>query len=66
MTNPSLQFMRKYGIPLTHENFLQVEYFGTPPEEIGGELLAEFHDAFTELDAELLKSMGIEPMEEDE
>jgi hypothetical protein len=39
--NLTLDLMKKHGVPLTRENYLHIEYMGTPPEEIGGEIEAE-------------------------
>jgi hypothetical protein len=55
--------MRENSIPLTWENFLRVEFLGTPPE-LDGEVLAELTEAF---DAAVLAEAGIsDGIEEDE
>lgn len=35
-----LDWMKREGVPLTRENYLDVAYMGNPPEEIGGEIEA--------------------------
>jgi hypothetical protein len=58
--NHILNFMlkQKTDIPLTREKYLEFAYFGNPPEEIDGELLAEL-DEFDQA-VEALK-YGIRP-----
>ena len=63
--NHTIEFMKRNHIPLTRENYLQIEYLGQVPEELDGELEAEIARVFDALDAEFLKSAGIEPTEED-
>jgi len=41
MRNLTLELMKKRNIPLTRQNYLDIEYMGNPPEEIGGEIEAE-------------------------
>ena len=31
-----LAWMKKEGVPLTRQNYLDIAYMGSPPEEIGG------------------------------
>ena len=46
ITDHTLDFMRRCKIPLTRKNYLHIEYFGTPPEELGGDLEAELPAMF--------------------
>lgn len=32
-----LEYMKKNNIPLTRENYLNINYMGNPPEELGAE-----------------------------
>lgn len=59
-TNFTVEFMKQNHIPLTRENYLHIEYMGTPPEEIGGEIEAEIDLVFAALDDEFLMSAGRE------
>lgn len=59
--NPTIQLMKEHDIPLTWQNFLAVEYFGTPPE-LDAEVEAELIDAY---DAAIWHELGIEQPEED-
>jgi hypothetical protein len=40
MRNLTLELMKKHNVPLTRQNYLDIEYFGNPPDEIGGEIEA--------------------------
>ena len=41
MTNDIvLAWMKKEGVPLTRQNYLDLAYMGSPPDEIGGEIEA--------------------------
>ncbi len=40
MRNLTLELMKKHNVPLTRQNYLDIEYMGNPPEEIGGEIEA--------------------------
>jgi hypothetical protein len=35
-----LAWMKKEGVPLTRQNYLDLAYMGNPPDEIGGEIEA--------------------------
>jgi hypothetical protein len=35
MRNLTLELMKKHNVPLTRQNYLDVEYFRKSPEEIG-------------------------------
>lgn len=37
-TDPVVQLMEKYDIPMTRENYLYYSYMGEVPEEIGAEV----------------------------
>jgi hypothetical protein len=37
MTDSVIEFMKKHGIPMTRENYLDVAYMGTPPEVLDAE-----------------------------
>ena len=65
-TDHTLDFMRWRKIPFTRKNYLHIEYFGTPPEELGGELEAEIDAVFAEYDSAFLRAAGIEVEEDDE
>jgi hypothetical protein len=36
-TDPLVRIMRRHGIPVTRENYLDLAYMGQPPEELGPE-----------------------------
>jgi hypothetical protein len=36
-----LDLMKRHNIPLTRENYLDIAYFGNPPEELDAEAEAE-------------------------
>ena len=35
--NPVIEAMKKYKIPMTRENYLDLAYMGEPPEELSAE-----------------------------
>lgn len=35
--NPVIEAMKKYKIPITRENYLDLAYMGEPPEELSAE-----------------------------
>ena len=39
--NSTVAFLKKHGIPLSLQNYLDVEFLGNPPAEIDGEVEAE-------------------------
>lgn len=41
-----LNKMKKEGVPLTRENYLQFAYFGNPPEELSAEEEAQLPEQF--------------------
>jgi hypothetical protein len=41
-----LAVMRKFGIPLTRDNYIELAYWGQPPEEFGAELEEELPPQF--------------------
>jgi len=41
-----LECMKRMGIPLTRENYLDVAYFGNPPDKLSAEEEAELPDQF--------------------
>lgn len=41
-----IQLMKKAGIPVTKENYLDLVYFGDVPEEIPAEDMADFPEQF--------------------
>jgi hypothetical protein len=41
MVNHTVNWMKKNGIPVTRENYLDFAYLGNPPEELGPEEEAE-------------------------
>jgi hypothetical protein len=43
--NNTLEYMKKNGVPLTRENYLDYTYLGNPPEELSGEEAAEIEEA---------------------
>ncbi|MGH9699248.1 MAG: hypothetical protein ACRD52_07250 [Candidatus Acidiferrales bacterium] len=36
-----LELMKKHNVPLTRQNYLDIAYWGNPPEDTGGEIEAE-------------------------
>jgi hypothetical protein len=44
--NATIQLMKENHIPMTRENYLLVEYSGTPPTELDGEVEAELPRQF--------------------
>ena len=55
----TLALLKKYGIPVTRENYLQLAFAGNPPDELDGEVEAELEEIFREYDESLLEAMGI-------
>lgn len=41
-----LRFMEEQNIPATRENYLEVAYMGTPPDELSAEEEAELPEQF--------------------
>jgi len=41
-----LRFMKQHDIPLTRENYLEIAYMGTPPEELDPEEEVELPEQF--------------------
>ena len=39
--NNTLEYMKKNGVPLTRENYLDYAYLGNPPDELSAEEEAE-------------------------
>lgn len=39
--DPVVRELRKLGIPVTRENYIELAYFGEPPKELGVEQEAE-------------------------
>ena len=37
----TVQLLKKYGIPVTRENYLRLAFAGNPPDELDGEIEAE-------------------------
>lgn len=46
MTDYVLQKMEQYKIPMTRENYLNIAYFGNPPEQLDAEAEAELPEQF--------------------
>lgn len=64
-----LQWMIEKGVPLTRENYLYMAFFGTPPDEIGGEIEASIPKEIGEAeDTAWMAELGVrwEPDAEDE
>ena len=45
-TDAILDLMKRRNIPLTRENYLDIAYFGNPPQELDAEAEAEFPPEF--------------------
>jgi hypothetical protein len=62
MADPTIQFLRAHGIPLTRASYLYVEYLGQPPESTE-EIIwpPEILRAERKADVKLLRAMGIKP-----
>lgn len=50
--NGTIRAMKKAGIPLTRENYLNTAYMGNPPEEIGPEIEAMLPEEFRKKEEE--------------
>ena len=62
-----LEAMKKNNIPLTRQNYLDIAYFGNPPEEIGGEIEASIPWEIKHVeDIALMARMGVRWTPEDE
>lgn len=62
-----LAWMKKEGVPLTRQNYLDLAYMGSPPEEIGGEIEASIPWEIKHAeDIALMAQMGVrwEPNDE--
>ena len=56
MVNHTLEYMKKNGVPLTRENYLDYAYLGNPPAQLSAEEEAELPEEFK----------GTEPEEKEE
>lgn len=36
-SDPIIELLNEYGIPVNRENYLELAYLGEPPEELGAE-----------------------------
>jgi hypothetical protein len=41
-----LEYMKKHNVPLTRDKYLELAYFGNPPEELSAEQEAELPEEF--------------------
>jgi hypothetical protein len=48
----TLEFMKKHGIPMTREDYLDVLFMGTPPEHLDAEEEMELPKQFRRVDIE--------------
>lgn len=56
-----LDAMKKNNIPLTRQNYLDIAYMGSPPDEIGGEIEASIPKEIGEAeDAAWMAELGVE------
>lgn len=46
--NHTLEYMKKNGVPLTRENYLDYAYLGNPPEQLSAEEEAEIPSRLTD------------------
>lgn len=66
--NIVLAWMKKEGVPLTRQNYLDLAYMGSPPDEIGGEIEASIPWEIKHADdIATMAQMGVrwEPNDED-
>lgn len=55
-----LALMIEKGVPLTRDNYLHIAYMGSPPDEIGGEILASVPKEIGEAeDAAWMAELGV-------
>lgn len=55
-----LRLMIEKGVPLTRDNYLQIAYMGSPPDEIGGEIEASIPKEIGEAeDVAWMAEMGV-------
>ncbi|MGA7226205.1 MAG: hypothetical protein WB621_06060 [Candidatus Acidiferrales bacterium] len=68
MTNDIvLAWMKKEGVPLTRQNYLDLAYMGSPPDEIGGEIEASIPWEIKHVeDIALMARMGVRWTPEDD
>lgn len=61
MTNDIvLALMIEKSVPLTRDNYLHIAYMGSPPDEIGGEILASIPKEIGEAeDAAWMAELGV-------
>ena len=65
MKDPTVELMRQHGVPLTRENWLYLNFMGTPPLLTGAEIaipieiLRAERQAAKAFDANFLKSVGV-------
>jgi len=63
--DPTVELMRQYGVPLTRENWLYLNFMGTPPLLTGAEIavpaeiLRAEKKAAKAFDADFLRSIGV-------
>ena len=62
MTNDIvLALMIEKSVPLTRDNYLHIAYMGSPPDEIGGEILASIPKEIGEAeDIAWMAEMGVQ------
>jgi hypothetical protein len=62
-----LRLMIEKGVPLTRQNYLDIAYWGNPPEEIGGEIEASIPWEIKHADdIALMAQMGVRWTPEDD
>jgi hypothetical protein len=63
--DPTVELMRQYGVPLTRETWMLLEFMGTPPLLTGAEIaipteiLRAEKKAAKAFDADFLRSIGV-------
>jgi hypothetical protein len=65
MKDPTVELMKQLGVPLTRENWLYLNFMGTPPLLTGAEIaipieiLRAERQAAKAFDADFLRSVGV-------
>jgi hypothetical protein len=67
MRDLTLELMKKHNVPLTRANYLAIEYMGSPPDEIGGEIEASIPKEIGEAeDVAWMSELGVQWTPEDD
>lgn len=61
MVNHTVEYMKKNGVPLTRENYLDYAYLGNPPSQLSAEEEAELPEEFKGAEPEETEDLTEKP-----